>query len=145
MKPASFVILILVSATIATAQTEKQTFSTPEEARDLSKRATELFFQGEIDAAVDLVTPYWPIPDQDIDAFRQQTKQSMPVVAQRYGTPFKYLKIKEQSIDFVAFKEVYLIQYEITSIRVIFTYYEGPNGLILNGFKWDDNMSLEFE
>jgi hypothetical protein len=42
-------------------------------------------------------------------------------------------------------RETYIIRFENTAIRVIYTYYKNNSGWILNEFKWDDSFAEEFK
>ncbi len=71
--------------------------------------------------------------------------QSLNVISQRFGKPESILKIKEQNIPDAAFRETYLVKFEYTAIRLVFTYYKNSKGWIINAFKWDDNYAEEFK
>lgn len=42
-------------------------------------------------------------------------------------------------------EERYLLRYENTALRFIFTFYKSPKGYILNAFKWDTEIGEELE
>ena len=52
---------------------------------------------------------------------------------------------EEQNIQDTAFRETYLLKFENTALRLIFTYYKNSKGWIINAFKWDDNYDEEFK
>jgi len=69
----------------------------------------------------------------------------MNLITTRFGKFIGTLKIKEQKIADIAFREKYLIRFKNTAIRLTFTYYKNNDGWLVNAFKWDDNFIEEFE
>ena len=88
---------------------------------------------------------YWPIPSNEVDALEDKSIKYLNMVEERFGKAEETIKVKEETIKDVAMRETYLVKYENTAIRLIFTYYQNNKGWILNAFKWDDNFSLEFK
>lgn len=110
-----------------------------------SKEVTQLFKDNKINKAFSKMKVYWPLPENELENMETKTIQSMNLVAERFGKTEDIVKISEQNIKETAFRETYFIKFEYTAIRFIFTYYKNKNGWILNGFKWDDNFTDEFE
>jgi hypothetical protein len=74
-----------------------------------------------------------------------KTIKYLNLIEERFGAPIGSLKVKNETISDVATRETYLIRYENTAIRLIFTYYKNDKGWIVNAFKWDDSFGEEFE
>lgn len=111
----------------------------------MSKKVVELFKNNKIAELFDELTPYWPMPLNDLESVEQKTIKYLNIIEQRFGKSIGSLKIKNETISDVAIRETYLIRYENTAIRVIFTYYRNNNGWIVNAFKWDDSFEEEFK
>jgi len=116
-----------------------------EAAKIISKDVTQLFKENKINQAFELLRKHWPLPENEIDDLQSQTIKSLNIIAERFGKPESIVKINEQNIKETAFRETYLLKFENTAIRLVFTYYKNNNGFILNAFKWDSDFDEEFK
>lgn len=116
-----------------------------ENAKLISKDVAQLFKENKINEAFIKIKTYWPLPENEIDNLESKTIQSMNLVAERFGNSEEIVKVSEQNIKETAFREIYLVKYENTALRLIFTYYKNNNGWIINAFKWDDSFTDEFK
>ena len=115
------------------------------ETQHLSENVVKLFNENKISESFDQLTLYWPLPQNEIDAIEEKTIKYLNIIAQRFGKSIGTLKVKNEKISEIALRETYLIRYEKTAIRLIFTYYKNDKGWIVNAFKWDDSFTEEFE
>lgn len=118
---------------------------TIDETQEISIKVVSLFKENKISKAFGELTPYWPLPANEIEALEEKTVKYLNLIDQRFGKSIGMLKIKNETISDVATRETYLIRYENTAIRLIFTYYRNDNGWVLNAFKWDDSFTDEFK
>ena len=116
-----------------------------QETRSLSEKIARLFEQNEISDAFDVLRPYWPIPENEVDQLEEKTIKYLNLINQRFGESIGTVKVKNEAISDIALRETYLIRYERTAIRIIVTYYKSQNGWIVNAFKWDDSFAEEFQ
>lgn len=138
-------IIVLCIGFSVQAFAQDKTFKSLEEVRPFSMKIAELFKEGKIEKAVKKLRPYWPLPEEEITNFEKLTTEKIALIDQNYGEPFAVTKINEKSIQNIAFQEIYFVQYDLLPIRVIFTYYRGKDGWMVNSFKWDDDFRAEFE
>lgn len=115
------------------------------EAKDLSKKVAELFSENKISKSFKELTPYWPIPQNEIESIEEKTIKYLNLIDERFGKAIGIVKVNNETINDIALRETYLIRYENTAIRLIFTYYKNNNGWIVNSFKWDDSFKEEFK
>jgi hypothetical protein len=111
----------------------------------LSKKVAALFQENKISESVRELTPYWPLPQNEIESFEEKTIKYLNLYNENYGPTIESVKIKEESIGEIAFRETYLVRFKVTAIRLKFTYYKSNDGWILNSFKWDDSFTEEFK
>ena len=111
----------------------------------LSKKVAALFQENKISESVRELTPYWPLPQNEIESFEEKTIKYLNLYNENYGPSIESVKIKEESIGEIAFRETYLVRFKVTAIRLKFTYYKSNDGWILNSFKWDDSFTEEFK
>jgi hypothetical protein len=138
-------LLFLVLATSASLFAQDAFLKDISETQQLSREVVDLFKKNEIKASFALLTPYWPMPQNELEAIELKTIKYLNLIEERFGAPIGSLKVKNETISDVATRETYLIRYENTAIRLIFTYYKNDKGWIVNAFKWDDSFGEEFE
>lgn len=143
MKKSITTIIFSLLFTFSFAQNLK-VLKTVEETAKLSEEVAKLFKDQKHAEAFDLLSTYWPLPQNEIDGLEQQTLKYMNILSERFGKIQKYVKVKSENIQNVTTQEVYFICYDKSAIRLIFTYYKTEAGWILNRFKWDDSFTDEF-
>lgn len=115
------------------------------ETQELSKEVVALFKENKISESFEKLTPYWPLPQNEIESLEEKTIKYLNIIKDRFGKPIGTLKVKDEIIADIAIRETYLVRYENTAIRIIFTYYQNDYGWVINAFKWDDSFTEEFE
>ena len=141
----SIMITGLLGLACWSVQAQKQTMDDFGQAQALSKEVTQLFSEEKIEAAINALEPYWPIPASEVESITKQTLDQLSIIQQRYGNAIGIIKVKEEKIADIAVRETYLVRHEHTAIRLIFTYYKNDKGWIVNGFRWDDAFKEEFK
>ena len=111
----------------------------------LSKKVAGLFQENKISESVRELTPYWPIPQNEIESFEEKTIKYLNLYNENYGASIESVKIKEETLGDVALRETYLVRFKVTAIRLKFTYYKNNEGWLVNSFKWDDSFTEEFK
>lgn len=115
------------------------------ETKELSKKVVSLFGDNKISESFDQLTLYWPMPQNELESIEVKTIKYLNLIEERFGKPIGTIKVKNETISDIATRETYLIRYEYTALRLIFTYYKNNNGWIVNAFKWDDSFTEEFK
>lgn len=115
------------------------------ETQDLSNKVVSLFRENKVSNAFEELKVYWPLPENEINSLEEKTIKYLNLIDERYGKSIGILKVKNETISEIAVRETYLIRYEFTALRFIFTYYKNDSGWIINAFKWDDSFSEEFK
>ncbi|MCB0465589.1 MAG: hypothetical protein KDC78_07940, partial [Aequorivita sp.] len=110
-----------------------------------SKKVVSLFKENKISQSFEELTPYWPMPQNEIESIEGQTIKYLNLIEQRFGKPIGDLKVKNETISDFVIRETYIIRYTNSAIRLIFTYYKNEEGWIINAFKWDDSFTEEFK
>ncbi|MEN3324526.1 hypothetical protein VP395_12365 [Mariniflexile soesokkakense] len=112
--------------------------------QETSKKIVYLFMDNNISKAFDELTPYWPMPQNELESIEEKTIKYLNLINQRFGKSIGTLKVRNETISDIAIRETYIIRYANSAIRLIFTYYKNDNGWIVNAFKWDDSFEDEF-
>ena len=139
------IISLLISALAFNAHAQLKYLTDKSQTEQLSKKVAELFAANKISEVIKELSPYWPLPQNEVDAFEEKTMKTMNMVIESYGSPIGTLKIKAETIADVSLRETYLVRFKITALRLKFTYYKNDNGWIVNAFKWDDSFTEEFK
>jgi hypothetical protein len=138
-----FTIIVLTLSSLAHSQ--EGNLKTVDEVKNLSKEVSLLFKENKQSEAIDKMRPFWPVSESEINTLLEQTVKYSSILEDRYGKIINQQKVKEETIKDFALKEIYFVNYEKSAIRLIFIYYKGSKGWILNSFKWDDNFTEEFK
>jgi hypothetical protein len=113
--------------------------------QELSKKIGDLFNDRKISESFDELSIYWPLPQDEIDGLEEKTVKYLNLLSDRFGKTQGAIKVKNETISDIATRETYIVRYEKSAIRLIFTYYKNDNGWIVNAFKWDDSFTEEFK
>jgi len=116
-----------------------------DEVRNLSKNASNLFLEKKLPLFFKEIKKYWPLPTNEIDGLEEKTIQYMNLLESRFGEMQSTVKVSEEKISDFALRETYLIRFEYSAIRLIYTYYKNDKGWIIHAFKWDDSFAEEFK
>ncbi|WP_299104912.1 hypothetical protein [uncultured Winogradskyella sp.] len=141
----NLILTFLFSAISISLSGQEKHLKTVNEAQELSDKVVSLFYQNKITEAFDALIPYWPMPENELMAIEEKTIKYLNIIEQRFGESIGNVKVKNETISDIAIRETYLIRYNSSAIRLIFTYYKNDNGWIVNAFKWDDSFSEEFK
>lgn len=115
------------------------------ETQELSKSIVAAFKDNKISDAFEKLSEYWPMPQNEIDGLEEKTIKYLNLIEQRFGKSLGSIKVKNETIADIAIRETYLLRYENTALRIVFTFYRNNNGWIVNAFKWDDSFTEEFK
>lgn len=140
-----FILVVVLSMTFADHAWAKQKyFQDTSRLYKFSHNVAELFYNNQIAKALDLLSPHWAIPQAEKTNFEEKTIHYLDMISQRFGNPLGFQKIKEEQIGDFALRETYLVLYEYSAIRLIFTFYKNQKGWFVNTFAWDDSFDKEF-
>ena len=123
---------------------QKKSLTNVTETQELSKKVVDLFSQNKVSEAFAEMTPFWPMPQNELDNLEEKTIQYLNLLETRFGKRIDKIKIREEKISDIAIRETFILRYSFSAIRLIFTYYKNEDGWIVNAFKWDDSFTEEF-
>ncbi|WP_338764942.1 hypothetical protein WAF17_00645 [Bernardetia sp. ABR2-2B] len=141
----STIILLFISMTFVFSQSQLETLKTKEDAKKMSKEVISLFKDSKIKEAVEKMSPYWPISPAEMATFQEKTEGYMDLLGNTYGAVIGTEKIQQEKISDFALRETYVMLYQKSAIRLIFTYYKNKQGWTINSFKWDENYEELFQ
>lgn len=124
---------------------QTKTMKTSDDCKLLSKVIVDLFKKTKITNAFEELKVYWPLEGNELDAFETKSLKYSNILIDRFGEIQGYEKIKEEKISDFALQETYILKYNYSAIRLIFTYYKSKDGWVINAFKWDDSFTQEFK
>lgn len=124
---------------------QNETLESEIETQKLSKKVADLFKDNKITESFEMLKQYWPLPENELDALEEKTIKYMNILENRFGKRLDVTKIKDENISDIALRETYIMRYNFSALRIVFTYYRSENGWFINSFKWDDSFTEEFE
>lgn len=145
MKLKSALLLTGLLFSIMVLKAQVKFLKTADEVKSLSQKTSTYFKDNKMKEFFKEIRQYWPLPENEIDGLEEKTIQGMNILQSRYGKTESSVKISEEVIKDFAIRETYIVKFENSAARLIYTYYKNNNGWILNGFKWDDNFASEFK
>jgi len=137
--------IILFTGFILSCFSQDKYLKSEEEINRLVEHSVQLFKDKKISESFTLLTPYWPMPQNELNTLEIQTQKYMDLMLTRFGEPVDYLKLKEQHLKNFAIKITYIIRFEKHAVRLIYIFYNSGKGWILNTFHWDDQFAAEFD
>ena len=144
MKTIKISILVFLAFAFSTATAQDKFLKSAEEARALSQKASNYFLDKEMTRFFKEIAQYWPLPAEEINSLEEKTDGYMKILRGRFGKMESVIKVNEETIKDFALRETYILKFENSAIRLMYTYYKNEKGWILNGFKWDDSFDDEF-
>jgi hypothetical protein len=136
--------LVLFSTSISFFSQEKF-LNNETDINKLSLDVVSLFEKNKVSESIDLMRPYWPLSENEIDILEKKTVRSLNIVQQRFGNAIGNVKIKTEKIKDIALRLTYLVRYDIYALRLKFTFYKNKNGWLITTFEWDDDYTEEFK
>jgi len=110
----------------------------------VSKKVVSLIIEEDLSAAFAELSRYWPMPQNELVTLEETTVKYFNILGPRFGNIIGTVKVKNEVIGEIAIQETFIVRYENSAIRVMFTYYKNDRGWIINAFKWDDAFTDEF-
>ena len=112
-----------------------------EEAKLISHSLAQLFKENKFKELFIKFREYYSVfEENEVNKFESETVQKVELINERFGNSEGIVKIEEQNIKDTFFKEIYLVKYQNSALRLIFRYYKNNKGWKLQAFKWDDYL-----
>lgn len=137
-----FVFMLLFGMNISA---QNKYLKNVDQTQQLSKEITAMFFENKISKAFKELRQYWPLPENEINSLEEKTIKYLNMIQDRFGNAEGTSYIRTEKISDFAIRETYIVRYEYSAIRIIFTYYKNEKGWLVNSFKWDDSFTEEFK
>lgn len=139
------IILIIVIILSIKAIAQEKYLENETDINNLSLKVVSLFEKNKVSESIDLMRPYWPLAENEIDVLEKKTVKSLNIVQQRFGNAIGNIKVRTERIKDIAVRLTYLVRYEFYALRLKFTFYKNDNGWLITAFEWDDEYTEEFK
>ncbi len=116
----------------------------PEEAKELAEKILGRVMVGDLDGIVTVVKPYWPFPEEELEALVVQTVQQRALLAPRLGKSVGYTLVRREHVAEILLRLTYLERFEPTSLRWQFLFYKSRDTWKFQRFTWDDDLNKVF-
>ena len=115
-----------------------------EETKELAEKVLARVVVGDMDGVVTVVKPYWPFPDDELEALVAQTVRQRHLLANRLGKSLGFTLVRREVAADTFLRFVYVEKCENTGLRWMFTFYKGRDVWKFNGFTWDEEIAKLF-
>ena len=112
----------------------------PEEAKELAEKVLSRAVVGDMHGMVSVVKPYWPFPEDELEALVAQTAQQRHLLANRLGKSVGFTLVRREVAADIFLRLVYVERFENTGLRWMFTFYPG---LFTNSSNRPEKILLE--
>ena len=120
------------------------TLRNPEEAKELAEKVLSLAVVGDMDGIASLVKPYWPFPEDELEALVAQTAQQRSLLAPRLGKSLGFTLVRREIAADTFLRLIYVERFENTGLRWLFTFYKVRDVWKFNSFAWDEEIAKLF-
>jgi len=135
-------VIALCIATAVSAQ--EKGFPSKEATRTYSDKITDLVKADNIEGAFKIIREQWLFPEEEIANLQTQTVSQLPMLKSRFGKILEKKFMKEEVIEDLMVRYIYIIKYEKHAIRWSFTFYKPGTRWLLNSLKWDASVDELF-
>jgi hypothetical protein len=115
------------------------------DARALCDEAMDHLHNGAPDRAFDRLEAHWAFSEDEMTELLREVERTRAVVADRYGDALDHRLVREDTVDEVLARFVYLERFELHGLRWRFTFYRGSQGWSLNDVYFDDEIEAVLE
>ena len=116
----------------------------PEEAKELAEKVLARVVVGDVENAFTVVQPYWPFPENELEALAAQAVQQRHLMANRSGKSIGFALVRRDIVPEVFLRLTYVEKLENTGLRWLFTFYKGKDGWKCHSLVWDDDIAKLF-
>ena len=120
------------------------TLRNAEEAKELAEKVLSRAVVGDMDGIVTVVKPYWPFPEDELEALVAQTSQQRTMLATRLGKSLGFALVRRETAVETLLRLTYVEKFENTGLRWMFTFYKVKDVWKFNGFVWDEEIAKLF-
>lgn len=120
------------------------TLRNPEEAKELAEKVLSRAVVGDMNGIATVVKPYWPFPEDELEALVAQTAQQRHLLANRLGKSVGFTLVRREVAADTFLRLVYVERFENTGLRWMFTFYKVRDVWKFNGFSWDEEIAKLF-
>jgi hypothetical protein len=133
-------VLLLTTMSLAYGATLRN----PEEAKELAEKVLARAVVGDMDGIATVVKPYWPFPEDELEALVAQTAQQRSLLAKRLGKSLGFTLVRREVAADTFLRLIYVERFDNTGLRWMFTFYKVRDVWKFNGFAWDEEIARLF-
>jgi len=139
-----FTILFLISLLVAVSAYAESLKSE----KDIKKLADEFMAEisrGAYKEAFNMMKPYWPAPEAEIDNIAYQTESQLKMAADRFGKLLGYEYIQSNRIGVSYIRFIYIQKFANHATRWMIVFYRPIEEWKVNVVVWDDKTHALFD
>jgi hypothetical protein len=112
-----------------------------EEAKELAEKVLSRVVVGDVERGFALVKPYWPFPENELEALAAQAVQQRTLVANRLGKSLGFALVRRDLMADIFLRLTYVEKLENTALLWVFTFYKVKDAWKVHSLVWDDDIA----
>jgi len=133
-------LVLSILLVICSCQVFGEELKTKQQLIDLSDKFMSIIDDGDIEKALEFVTPYWPIPKHEIDGMAYKMNSQMPKIKERFGDSIETIHIKNMIISDSFYKRIYLQKFTNHALVWYISFYRPDDNWRINTLTFDDRI-----
>lgn len=133
-------ILAILLAVCSTAISASDPLSDENAVLALTENISDTLAKGEFRQAIEMLKPYWPLPQAELQNLAYQTESQLSMVSSRFGKVIGAELIATESAGKSLIKHSLIVKYENHAIRWLIVYYKPKKYWQIDSVIWDDKV-----
>jgi len=115
-------------------------FNSPTDAKWLCETFMMKLIGSGVQDAFEELKPYFPLSEAELSMIAMQTLQQFELIKSRFGQLVGYQLVKEEMVNNVILRFIYIQKFEKHAVRWIFYFYKPADQWMFNEFYIDDKL-----
>ena len=111
----------------------------------MTEKVSAKLAKGEYSTAIELMRPYWPMPQAEIQNLSYQTESQLGMVSTRFGAVVGAELVADEKVGKSLIKHTLILKFENHAVRWFIVYYKPKNGWQIDAVVWDDKLHEVFK
>ena len=133
-------LFLLAAAGLA----QSATLRSPEEAKELAEKILGRAVVGNTDSIAAIIRPYWPFPDNELEALVAETTRKRQGLVNRLGKSIGFVLVRRETLSDTFLRLTYVEKLDHTGLRWSFTFYKARDTWKVHSFSWDEDLTSLF-
>ena len=139
------IVLALMLCVFSSASFAVESLSDEKAVSALTEKVSAKLAKGEYRQAIELMRPYWPMPQAEIQNLSYQTESQLGMVSTRFGAVVGAELVADEKVGKSLIKHTLILKFENHAVRWFIVYYKPKSGWQIDAVVWDDKLHEVFK